>query len=228
MKKVSPIVGGVIGAILGFFAVLIVFSLLGTGVQTDAIMSGLLVLLMIAPLGALAGLMIGTKLALRARGQKGTGEFVAGAFKALGVTVLMVAVGGAMTYSYFEQTATPWLNPNAATPELHYEIRLPANAALPALRDVAVELKTDLNTMPGELASGKFRRDGNQPVIVGQVEMAFRTARRFLAVQIAGQPERLYPIGLAAKAPHTSELGAWQRLADGSEIRYRAKWPGKE
>jgi hypothetical protein len=228
MKKVSPIAGGVIGAILGFFAVLIVFGLLGTGIRADAIMSGLLLLLVFAPVGALAGLMIGTKLALRARGQNGAGEFVAGAFKALGVTVLMVAAGGAMTYFYFEQTATPWLNPNAATPELHYEIRLPANAALPASRDVAVELKTDLNTMPGELASGKFRRDGNQPVIVGQVEMAFRTARRQLAVQIAGQPDRLYPIGLTAKAPHSSELGAWQRLADGSEIRYRAKWPGKE
>jgi hypothetical protein len=30
------------------------------------------------------------------------------------------------------------------------------------------------------------------------------------------------------KAPHTAALGRWDPHPDGSEIRYRAKWPGKE
>jgi hypothetical protein len=59
------------------------------------------------------------------------------------------------------------------------------------------------------------------------VELAFRTAYRQIAVNIDGQPNRLYPIELTAKAPHTTEFGPWQPQADGSEIRYRAKWPGK-
>jgi len=49
-----------------------------------------------------------------------------------------------------------------------------------------------------------------------------------LEVKINGQPDRLYRIGLSAKAPHTSESGPWQPQADGSEIRYRAKWPGRD
>lgn len=229
MKKVSPIVGGVIGAVLGFFAVLIALELVGFAISADPIMTGMLVLVVFAPAGALAGLVLGTKLMLRARGQDGAGELAVNSLKAFGISVVMVAVGGAMTYFYIEETATPWLNPNAANPELHYEIRLPANSVLPASpRGIAVELRTDLNTMPGELASAKFRHDGVQPVIVGQVDLAFRTWRRRLAVKIAGQPDRVYPIGLTDKAPHTSEFGAWEGNVDGSEIRYRAKWPGQE
>jgi len=48
-----------------------------------------------------------------------------------------------------------------------------------------------------------------------------------IGVRFEGQPSRLYPIGISAKAPHTAEFGPWQSQADGSEIRYRAKWPGK-
>jgi hypothetical protein len=92
---------------------------------------------------------------------------------------------------------------------------------------IAIELQTDLNTMPGEPSVGRFRRDGDKPVIAGEVELAFRTSHRQLAVNIEGQPSRLYPIGISAKAPHTADFGPWQSQADGSEIRYRAKWPGK-
>jgi hypothetical protein len=81
--------------------------------------------------------------------------------------------------------------------------------------------------MPGELNAAGFHSDGDQPVIAGEVELAFRTSHRQLAVNIQGQPSRIYPIGLTASAPHTPEFGTWRRLADGSEIRYRAKWPGK-
>jgi hypothetical protein len=61
----------------------------------------------------------------------------------------------------------------------------------------------------------------------GKVELAFRTSHRQLAVTIQGQPSRIYPIDLTAWAPHTPEFGTWRRLTDGSDIRYRAKWPGK-
>jgi hypothetical protein len=82
--------------------------------------------------------------------------------------------------------------------------------------------------MPGESRFDRFRRDGDRPVIAGQVDLAFRAAHRQLEVKIKGQPDRLYPIGLSGKAPHTSELGLWQPNTDGTEIRYRAKWPGRD
>ena len=93
--------------------------------------------------------------------------------------------------------------------------------------DIAVELQTDLNTMPGELRPDQFRSDGEKPVIAGYVELAFRTAYRQLEIRIKGQPDRLYLVGLPAKAPHSPEFGPWQANADGSEIRYRARWPGQ-
>ena len=48
--------------------------------------------------------------------------------------------------------------------------------------------------------------------MAGDVELAFRTAHRQMEVKINGQPDRLYRIGLPAKAPHASEFGAWQPI----------------
>jgi hypothetical protein len=64
--------------------------------------------------------------------------------------------------------------------------------------------------MPGEPRFNQFRRDGDRPVIAGDVELAFRTAHRQLEIKINSQPDRLYRIALSAKAPHASELGPWQ------------------
>jgi hypothetical protein len=95
-------------------------------------------------------------------------------------------------------------------------------------RDIGIELQTDINRMPGEPRFNQFRSDGGRPVIAGDVELAFRTAHRQLELKINGQPDRLYRIALSAGAPHASEPGPWQPNIDGSEIRYRAKWPGQD
>ncbi len=82
--------------------------------------------------------------------------------------------------------------------------------------------------MPGEPRFNQFRRDGDRAVITGDVDLAFRTSHRQLEVRIKGQPDRTFRIGLSDKAPHAPELGPWQPHADGSEIRYRAQWPGRD
>jgi hypothetical protein len=183
----------------------------------------------LAPLGAIAGLVLGTTLATRLRGRENTGGLLRNSLKAFAVTVALCAAAGTSYYVYAVTTATPWLNPNAATPLLVFEVRLPAGAALPnSVRDIAIELQTDINRMPGEPRFNRFRNDGDKPVIAGDVELAFRTAHRQLEIKVKNQPDRLYSIGLPAKAPHASELGSWQPIPDGSEIRYRAKWPGRD
>jgi hypothetical protein len=154
------------------------------------------------------------------------GTYAGNTIKAAVITVLAVAVVGAIVSAYMISNATPWLNPKGGTVWLQFEVRLPAGGAWPVASEIGVELQTDLNRMPGELRPEQFRRDdGDRPVIVGEVELAFRTARRQLAVKMEGQPERVYSVGLAAKPPQAAELGPWQKNADGTEIRYRAKWP---
>jgi len=229
VKNSLQVAGGVVGAVVGFIATLLILELVSFGNKADPIMSGILALLVIAPLGAIAGLVLGTTLATRLRGEENTGTLLRNSLKALAVVVALCVAAGTSYYFYAVTTATPWLNPNAATPLLVFEIRLPAGTTLPnSVRDIAIELQTDINRMPGEPHFNRFRSDGDRPVIAGDVELAFRTAHRQLEIKVKDQPERLYVIGLSAKAPHASEYGPWQPNIDGSEIRYRAKWPGQE
>ena len=57
MKNALPIFGGVAGAVAGFVATLLVLELGGFGNKADPITSGLLALAVLAPAGAVAGLV---------------------------------------------------------------------------------------------------------------------------------------------------------------------------
>lgn len=228
MKNSFQIAGGVVGAIFGFVGTVLLLELIGFGNRADPIASGLLALLVIAPVGAICGLVIGTALARQIGAGESSGSLLRNSVKAFVAVIALCAASGAVYYVYAVSTATPWLNANGATPILLFEVRLPVGTVLPKSPDEArIDLQTDINTMPGNLHFKQFRRDGDEPVIVGEVELAFRTANRQIELKIKGQPDRLYRIDLAARAPHTPEFGPWKRSADGSEIRYRAKWAGQ-
>lgn len=112
-----------------------------------------------------------------------------------------------MTYDYVA-TATPWLNPKGGNPLLLFGLRLPPGAPPPSSADaIRIDLQTELNTMPGKVNA--LRRDDDRALI-------------------AGQPERVFPLRLSDRASHACAFGGWQKEADGSEIRYRPKWPGRE
>ena len=228
MNNKLQLFGGVVGAIAGLIAAILLSEFLGVGNRADPIASGLLALFVIGPIGAIAGLVLGTKLAMLVPGREPAGNLGRNSLKSFAALVMLGAAAGAAYYVYAVNTATPWLNPNAATPLLEFEVRLPAGTALPASGDVRFELQTDVNTMPGEPRPNRFRRDGDKPVVAGDVELAFRTPNRALSVNIKGQPDRLFTVGLSAKAPHAAALGSWLVQGDGSEIRYRARWPGQE
>jgi hypothetical protein len=228
LKNSLQVAGGIVGAVTGFVATLLLLELVGFGNRADPILSGMLALLVLAPCGAIGGLVLGTALAKRLRGEEDGDGLLRNRLKAFAVLLALCAVAGTFYYVYAIATATPWLNPNAPNPLLVFEVRLPAGTALPAsARDIAAELQTDLNTMPGEIRPELSRRDDDRPVIAGHVELAYRTPHRQLEIKIKGQPDRLFLIGLSAKAPHSREFGPWQPNRDGSEIRYRARWPGQ-
>ncbi|MBW7967891.1 hypothetical protein [Bradyrhizobium sp. BR 10289] len=228
MKKSSRIAVGVAGAAAGYVAVFVLFSILDVGNRADPIMSGLLGVFFYSPMGATAGALLANWLVARMGKDAGHGSIAGNSLKSVGILALLCLAGVAAYIAYAYATATPWLNPNGGNPLLVFEVRLPAGVTVPtSAQAIGIELQTDLNTMPGEVTPAAFHRDGDQPVIAGEVELAFRTLHRQLAVTIQGQPSRVYPIDLTARAPHTPELGPWRRLSDGSEILYRAKWPGR-
>jgi hypothetical protein len=229
VKNSLQVAGGVVGAVAGFVATLLLLELVGFGNRADPIASGMLALLGFAPAGAIAGLLLGTMLAGRLRAGENTGGLLRNSLKAFAALLALCAAAGGAYYVHAVNTATPWLNPNAPNPILQFEVRLPAGTTLPAsAREVTIDLETAINTMPAESRLTQFRQDGDRPVIARGVELAYRTGHRQVEVKIKGQPDRTYPIGLSAKAPHAAEFGPWQRSADGSEIRYRARWPGRD
>jgi hypothetical protein len=228
MKSSSRVAIGVVAAMAGYVATFVLLSLVDFGNRADPITSGLLGLLVYSPMGAIAGAVLANWLMGSAGKQTSNGSIASNSLKSLGVLALLCITGIGIYIAYAYATATPWLNRNGANPLLVFEVRFPAGAKVPtSAQGIAIELQTDLNTMPGKVNQAAFYRDGDQAVIAGEVELAFRTSHRQLAVDIQGQPSRIYPIDLSARAPHTPEFGTWRRLADGSEIRYRAKWPGK-
>jgi len=228
LKNSLQVAGGIVGAVIGYVTTLLLLGLIGFGNRSDPITTGILTLLVFAPCGAIGGLVLGTALAKRLRGEENGDGLLRNSLKAFAILIALCAVASTFYYVYAITTATPWLNPNAPNPLLVFEVRLPKGTTLPgSARDITAELKTDLNTMPGEIRPELFRRDDDRPVIAGHVELAFRTAHRQLEIKIKGQPARLYLIGLSAKAPHSREFGPWQANRDGSEIRYRARWPGQ-
>ena len=70
LKNSLQVAGGVVGAVIGFVATLLLLELIGFGHRADPIMSGALALLLFAPCGAIAGLLLGTALARRLGGGK--------------------------------------------------------------------------------------------------------------------------------------------------------------
>jgi hypothetical protein len=70
VKNSLQIAGGVVGAVVGFVATPLILELFGVGNRADLITSGLLALFVLAPAGGLAGLVLGTKLAMRMRGTR--------------------------------------------------------------------------------------------------------------------------------------------------------------
>jgi hypothetical protein len=242
---------GIVGTVIGFAAALA----LAPYNRMDPIASGMIALFVFGPMGAAFGAWAGVSFGKWRRGGEAAGIASATTAKAAADTPpapsppseapdldtlsrklmngLFIAIGvvaaiGALIYVLQGSDAPIQLNPTGPNPVLQLEIRLPAGAPMPAEKDIRASLHgRPFGSISIKMKPELFRRDGERPVLVGEVELAFRTADRQIQMAIAGQPERIFYLTLPDKAPHTDHLGDWQARGD-SEIRYRAKWPGRE
>ena len=229
--------GGVVGALLGWivtgFLADFVLGLQGMSEREGG--RAMVAFFTVAPFGALAGLILGVWLVLRYQGgYKGFANLAGrGAFVIAGIGAA-VALG---LWGYIGSDDI--LAKNGPPPQAKFEIRFPANAALPAkLEGLKIDLNTDKNTMPATWLT-ELGYDGNRPVIVGGVDLYFRTTSRILVLRVPGEPDRLFVLKLAGNPGAPPEFGPWQRVdyiddqpqqaprkgaeGDDYEIRYRVE-----
>jgi len=241
MTKLLAIPAGIAGALsggmLGLAASYVLVPLLRIPAMEGQ--AGMFALFVCVPIGAAIGFVVGAAWLLRRRGVRGFGPLAG--HLAIVVGGVAAVVWGVHWYLFVK--AEP-LNPNGPAPQLSFEIRLPAGATLPAsLREIGVYLDASGHRTVARLFPGQFHRDGDRPVIVGAVDMPYRSDHRLLHLDRPGEVGRIFHILLPSIPDHSAEFGPWARVQylditvesgpafsrpdDAHEIRYRTIWPGR-
>ena len=161
----------------------------------------------------------------------------------LGVVAIGLALVAAAVVGYF-YLSQDILNPNGGAPRLVFEIRLPAGVALPTDNERPIQLETSKNRMPALMDRAATRDDGGRPVLVGTVEMYYRTSSRLLTMTMPDKTDLIFNLKLGSAPKHSREFSPWQRAEyiadpgkdqprratpdDNYEIRYRTEWPGED
>ena len=118
-------------------------------------------------------------------------------------------MGGKSTY--MRQAALAYLGINPARPAIEFEIRLP-KAALSAISDTQIELRTDRNQTLAKLGEALELSDG-RGVLRGSVALKYRTTDRVVVLNLPGQPQREFKLRLTASPSHSDQFSPWH-LAD--------------
>jgi hypothetical protein len=234
LALVAAIVGGAIGTALGFFVAGALAAVLGITSFEGA--SGYFAVFIGGPIGCLIGMVAGAVWMLRRRGVQGFGA-ISGrlGLVAVGVVAAAAAVIGVL---YLSQDI---VNPNGAAPQLAFEIKLPPGAVT-APGDI--QLNTTKNRMPALMHKDYTRNEDGRMVIVGLVEMYYRTSQRLLVVNMPDKTDVLFNVKLPGVPKHSREFSEWRRAdyigepgasqtrkptaAESYEIRYRAQWAGED
>jgi len=169
--------------------------------------SGYFAAFVMGPIGGLIGLCLGVWIVFRYQaGHRG--------FVAIGKRASLVIVGLAalVTAGIAIRLATLENFPGGENPQLEFEIRLPANAAVPTKQTLDFEMQAGSQRSGGLLRDEWLRRDGDRPVLVGFVPLYTRTSQRTLVVSRPGEPKLLFQIRAAATPKPSAEYGAWQRV----------------
>jgi hypothetical protein len=234
MSYLVAAIAGIFGLVAGWAAVAAVIIGLGSVLGVAGGDGGLAMTAFFAagPIGGFIGLVAGVWLALRRYGASGVAPLIAHVIVSLAaVGALSAAVAGVFWIN------RPYVSTSGLPPSLLFEIRLPNDAAVPALvsradahaRRSPIELQTSENTMSAEIES-IATADGS-PVVAGRVEMYYRTRERLLVLK---QPsgDVIFEVNLGATPQQTPDFGPWQpplsvqgqAQENGYEIRYRAAW----
>jgi hypothetical protein len=235
LALLAALVGAALGFALGAAAAGLAAPFLGITSFEGA--SGYFAVFIGGPIGGLAGLVLGALLVLRRAGHRGAA--VGGRVALVFAGVVGLAAAGMAAFWLMR----PLVNANGPAPRLVFEIRLPPGVALaaPRARDT-VELQTSKNRMPASLAPGRV--DDGRGVVVGSVELYYRTWQRMLVLRLPDKTDVLFELSLGLTPDHTRTFTPWRRAdyiaspgqdqarrttaADAYDIRYRIVWAGED
>jgi hypothetical protein len=210
MAYLISILAGIAGAAAGWMAAaaggMLIMGLAGVSDFEGARAMGSF--FVIGPIGGILGLIAGIWLALRFTGRPRRLGALAGHSAIVLVTIAVLVAG----FDLFMTLTDDVLVRNGPAPHVEFEIRLPASAAAPARNAVEIRLDTDKNQAEGTLNKDWLRHDGDRAVLIGRVNIYFRTSQRVLVLKLAGQPDRLFMLKLAANPAKAHKLGNWQRV----------------
>ncbi len=196
--------GAVIGWLIGGSIAVVVAGQFGLSDFEGA--RGYFAYLFVGPIVGVVGLVAGIWLVLRYRG--GFTGFSAVAGRGL---LVIAAIGAIVAAGIWYRLAT-LDHFRELPPTAEFEIRLPAGKPSPDRLAVKIELHTDKNTNDALLYDEWLRVDAGRPVLRGLVPLYFRTAQRILVLKLAGEPDRLFTLKLAASPRYSDDYGAWQKL----------------
>src|SRR5215212_9848292 len=235
LALLAGIAGGAVGAAIGVSIAAMLAPMLGVSSFEGA--AGYFAVFIGGPIGGLLGLVLGAVLVLRKRGHRNFGA-IAGRVGAVAIGVVLIAAG-VLGFLYLTQDT---VNPNGQAPQLAFEIRLPAGATPPTGNERPIQLETSKNRMPALMQPDATRVDGGRTVLVGLVEMYYRSSQRLLVMTMPDKTDVIFNIKLGGAPKHSREFSDWQRAdyigepgksqtrrataADHYEIRYRADWAG--
>ena len=235
MTYVLAFLAAVAGTVAGFFLASALGSVLAPalGISSFEGAAGYFAVFVVGPVGGLIGLVLGLWLVLRYKGGYRTFSAIAGRSALIVVAIAVVAAAGVQL-----RLATLENFSNGPSPQMEFEIRLPAHAVITSKQGLDVEMQAGSQRSGGLLRDEWLRQDGDRPVVVGFVPLYTRTSQRMLVVSRPGEPKLLFNIKLAATPAASGSYGDWQRVdflddmkadssprrpgsAENFEIRYR-------
>ncbi|MGN6573159.1 MAG: hypothetical protein ACTHLO_17275 [Pseudolabrys sp.] len=209
MVYVLAFFAAIAGAIGGFFAGAAIGSVAATAFGVSAFEggAGYFAAFVFGLPGGLTGFTIGLWLAFRFGGGHRGFSAIAGRS-----VIVIVAIVVAATLGVQLRFATSDDFPGGASPQMDFEIRLPANAVITGKQGGDIEMQAGSQRSGGLLRDEWLRRDGDRPVLVGFVSLYTRTSQRMLVVSRPGEPKLLFAIRLSATPATSDAYGDWQRV----------------
>src|SRR6202166_896550 len=124
----------------------------------------------------------------------------------LAATIVLVLL--AFVVYDVRHAALAYLGINPTKPAVEFEIRLP-KAALTAIADTQVELRTDRNQTLAQV-QGALASDGSgHSVLTGSVPLEYRTTERVVVLNLPGKTQCEFKLRLAAHPSRSEQLGPW-------------------